>query len=602
MNRVLSTCLLTLAIALHGAPASAGAAPAEAGAPPDALAQAQQVLAAAQSAGAETNAPTLYNDAEWRMRFAQENWNSPKSETQEQARLRAEEALWAGRAALAKAQWLSSNLAIKQLQADITKFGGSSGLTLQEEPPAIDYGRGTTLQQHIAAAQSAIDQAKTAGADQIAGNDLKPAQDDLATARKIASANKVSESADHLAYLAEMMARRAYYLARANESSRNLPALQLERTKLAQAASEQQVAADRTRLEQAEKDRAALQQQLATEQANRQAEQAQLDQLKQQLEESRRQADARAEADRQARVQAEQQLDQLNQKYQAAIATGNTADVETMRRQVEDQQIALRAIQEREKLNEQSMSSEIDSLRSQLQSAKQQGTASSQQLTDQQAELDRRAAQLQTLQKEREADLAHRAEVEKQNQAAVVEAQRKRDEAEAQAQQLRAQLQQAQQQAVQAQQQAQQQMQQTQAELDKSRQQAQQAQAEVDRMRQELAQRDADARQLKMQQALSKFAKTSTTDRGLLVSLPSSALFASGKVALKPAGKKTLQRIVDQLKSDAAAKVAIEGLSDKRTDAVREFLVNGGVPAERISVTSNGKNSKPRVALTITNR
>ncbi|HEX9164259.1 MAG TPA: OmpA family protein [Thermoanaerobaculia bacterium] len=550
--------------------------------------QALQVLAAAENAGAPTLAKSLYDDAQWRIRFATENWNAPRAETRDQARLRAEESLWAGRAALAKAQWLSTNLAIRQLQSDITKFGGRSDLALQDEPPAIDYGRGSTTKEHVAAAQAAIDQAKAAGADQIAGNDLKTAQDNVNTARKIASSNRQNENADHLAYVAEMIARRAYYLARGTEASRNMPALQLQRTQLAQAASEKQAAADRAQREQSERDRAALQQQLASEQANRAT-------VQQQLQAAQQAAEQRSDADRAARVQAEQQLDELTRKYQTAITTGNASDVETMRRQVEDQQIALRAIQERERLNEQALNSEIESLRTELQKSQQQGTADSQALAERQAAVERREQELAALRKEREADLAHRQEVEKQNQATISDAQRQRQEAEAQAQQLRAQLQQ-------AQQAAQQQAQQSQAELEKSRQQALTAQAELERTRQELARRDAEARRLKLQQELSRVATTKSSDRGLIVTLSSGILFDSGKSTLKPGAKKTLARIADQLKNDTSIRVAIEGhtdnvgssdknqtLSEKRANAVREFLAGTGVPADRITATGLGE-------------
>jgi outer membrane protein OmpA-like peptidoglycan-associated protein len=568
----------------------------------DMLVQAQQVLTAAENAGAINLARTLYDDAQWRVRFAQENWNSSKSDMRDQARLRAEEALWAGRAALAKAQWLSANLAIRQLQGDITRFGGRADLIVQDEPSSIDYARGTTTKQHIDVAQAAIDQAKAAGAEQIAGNDLKPAQDNVNTARKISRANTRSESADHLAYVAEMMARRAYYLARATESNKYLPNLQLERTRLAQAASEQQAAAERASRQQAERDRAALQQQLATEQANRQAQQAEIDRLRQQVEESRRAADQRAEADRQARLQAEAQLDELTRKYQTAITSGNTADVEMLRRQVEDQQIALRAIQERERLNEQTMGTEIENLRTELQTARQQGTSSQQALTEREAELQRRQQELDALKKEREADLAHRQEVERQNQTAIADAQRLRQEAEAQAQQFKTQLEQAQS----AQQTAQQQAQQSQAELEKTRQQAQQAQAELERTRKELAERDAEARRLRMQQELSRLAATKSNERGLIVTLPG-IFFDTGRSVLKPGAKKTLSRIADQLKNDNTIRISVEGhtdsvgseeknqaLSEKRANAVREFLVGAGVPADR--VTSSGMGKKDPVA------
>jgi outer membrane protein OmpA-like peptidoglycan-associated protein len=587
MSRTLSACLLVLA----------AAAAAYAQGQPDIITQSRQVLTAAESAGALNYARSLYDDAVWRVNFALENWNSQKSDLRDQSRLRAEEALWAGRAALAKSQWLSANVAIRQLQTDIARFGGKSDLTLQDEPSSIDYARGTTTRQHVDVAQAAIDQAKAAGAEQIAAGDLKVAQESVNTARRITAANKQSESADHLVYVAEMTARRAYYLARAAESNRYLPNLQLERTRLAQAASEQQTAAERAQREQAEKDRAALQQQLASEQASRQAEQAEIDRLRLALDESRRNAEQRSEVDRQARLQAEQQLDALNQKYQAAIASGNTADVDAMRRQVEDQQIALRAIQERERLNEQTLTTELDALRSELLTAKQQGTASTQALAEKQADLERREQEVQALRKEREADLAHRAELEKQNQASVTEAQRRRQEAEAEAQQLKAQLEQ-------AQQQAREQAQQTQAELDKTRQQVQQAQAELDRTRQELAQRDAEARRLRMQQELSRVASTKSSERGLIVTLSSGILFDSGKSVLKPGAKKMLQRIADQLKSDSTVKIAVEGhtdnvgkeaanqaLSEKRAGAVRDFLVNGGIPADRVSAAGLGEKA-----------
>src|SRR5205823_13000345 len=51
------------------------------------LVQAQQVLVLADSAGAQVYAKSLYDDAAYRIRFAQENINSPKPTVQEQARM-----------------------------------------------------------------------------------------------------------------------------------------------------------------------------------------------------------------------------------------------------------------------------------------------------------------------------------------------------------------------------------------------------------------------------------------------------------------------------------------------------------------------------------
>ena len=582
--------------------------------------QALQLIAAAENAGAPALAASLYDEAQFRIKSAQANWNSKDARTRELSRLQAEEALWAARAALAKSQWLSTNLAIQQLQNDITRFGGRADVTVRDEPSNIDYGRGTTTKSRIDTAQAAIDQARAAGAEQIAGNDLKPAQDNVNTSRKINSANRSSVSADHLAFVAEMIARRAYYMARSAESARYIPGLQISRTNLAQQASAAQAAAEHAQREQAERDRAALAQQLAAEQANREAQADEVARLRLQLDESRRSADQRAETDRAARLQAEQQLDDLTRRYQAAIASGNAADVERLRGQVEDQQISLRSIQERERLNEQSMGTEIESLRTELQNARQQGTVASDALAERQTAVERREQELQALKREREADLANRTEVERQNQAAIADAQRRRQDAEAQAMQLKAQLEQ-------AQQQAQQQAQASQAELDRSRQEAQNARAELDRTRQQLAQSDLEARRLRMQQNLNKVATTKSSDRGLVVTLSSGILFDSGKSTLKPGAKRTLTRIAAQLKGDESVRIAVEGhtdnvgttmknqtLSEKRANAVRSFLVNAGISTEKITATglgekdpvatnktATGRQTNRRVELVITN-
>ncbi len=56
------------------------------------ISQAQQTLALADAAGAQIYAKSLYDDAAYRIRFAQENINSPKASMQAQAEMRAREA------------------------------------------------------------------------------------------------------------------------------------------------------------------------------------------------------------------------------------------------------------------------------------------------------------------------------------------------------------------------------------------------------------------------------------------------------------------------------------------------------------------------------
>lgn len=585
------------------------------------LVQAQQVVAAAETAGAATYAKSIYDEAQWRVQFARENWSAEKRDRRDQARLRAEQALWAARAALAKAQWLGTNSAIRNLQSDIVRFGGRSELRLEDEPAAIDFARGNTSKTRIIVAQTAVDQAKAVGAEQIVGNDLKPAEANLRTARLIVRGNANSESADHLAFVAEMMARRAYYLARLLESTRNFPSLQLERTRLAQAESERMAASERAQREQAQRATEELQRQLVAEQTQRQAEAAEVTRLRQQIGESRRMMQQRIEQDRAARVAAEQQLDSAFARYESSFSSASTSDVDSLRRQVEDQQIALRAIQERERLNEQAIAAEVESLRRDLDGIR--TNLSPQVISERDAIIANRQQQLEMLRREREADLAHRTELERQQQAAAATAQRRRQEAESQAQQLQEQVAAAQQAAQVAQQAAQL----TQAELERARQQTAQTQAELEKARQELATRETESRRAQMEQELARLASTKTDSRGLIVTLPG-IFFDTGKSEVKSGSKNTLTRIAEQLKSDDTIRIAVEGhsdsvgsdesnqkLSEQRATAVRDALVQAGISADRVTAagrgeanpiatnkTAAGRQQNRRVELIITNK
>ena len=566
------------------------------------LTQAQQVLAIADSAGAQQYAKSLYDDAVYRIRFAQENMSSNKAATREQAHMRAREALFAARAALAKARWAGTNGAIRNLQSDIARFGGNSDLRLQDEDPNFNFARGNTTKERIATAQAAIDQARAAGAEQSVGdNDLKMAAETLNSANKVSrNGRDNSEVADHLAYVAEMIARRAYYLARFNESARSLPEVQLQRTRLAQAYSEQQASAERSQREEAERRAAQLQQQLAAQEANRQSQAAELERLRQQVDETRRAMQQRMESDRNARLEAERNLDQLMSRYETAAATGS-ADAETLRRQVEDAEISLRAIQERERLNEEAMSAEISTLRGDVQNAQNVDPAV---LAQRQADLIQRQNALEQFRSERQADTTRRADIQRRHEAAVAAATQSRQQAEQQAQQMRQQIEAAQaaaQQAAQAAQTAQQQVQQQQAEAEKAREEARAAQTALEQTRQQLAQRDAEARQRAMEAELARLAQTKREARGLVVTLPG-IFFDTGKSALKPGAKTTLRNIAAQLKGNENLKIAVEGhtdstgsseknteLSEKRAEAVRDYLASQGIPADRITAAGKGQ-------------
>ena len=602
------------------------------------LAQAQQVLALADSAGAQQYAKSLYDDAAYRIRFAQENMNASKVSARAQAEMRAREALFAARAALAKARWISTNAAIRNLQADIVLFGGRSDLRLQDEDANINFGRGSRTKSRIAAAQAAVDQARAAGAEgSIPDNDLKSAQSSIESAQKVSrNGRDESEIADHLAYIAEMTARRAYYLARFNESARSMPDIQLQRTRLAQASSEQQASTERAQREAAERRAATLQQQLAAQESNRQAQAAEVERLRQQVDESRRAMAQRVETDRAARLEAERRLDDGMSKYEAAVAAGS-ADADSLRRQVEDAEISLRAVQERERFDEEAMNAEVNALRGDIQTAEQQQPPlDAAVLSQRQADLIRRQNELDQFRAERQQDVTRRTDIQRRHEQAVSAAQQQRMQAEQQAQAMKAQIEQAQQaaqqaaQAAQAAQQqvqstqqqlqtmqeqakqqqaesekalqtAQQQAQQRQAEAEKAREEARTAQAELERTRQDMARRDAEAKRMQMEAELARLAQTKRETRGLVVTLPG-IFFDTGKSQLKPGAKSTLTKIAAQLKSSETTKISVEGhtdsvgspeknaaLSEKRSQAVRDYLVNAGIPADRITASGKGE-------------
>jgi outer membrane protein OmpA-like peptidoglycan-associated protein len=597
---------------------------------PTDLVMAQQALASADAAGAQVFAKSLYDDAAYRARFAQENWSSNTPSRRNEAQMRAIEATIAAEAAGAKARWLSTNTAIHGLQADIQRFGGSSNITLlAEESPTVEFSRGATTKDRIATAQVAVDRAKDAGAlDLVPDNDLGNAEQYIDSAKRVSRSTANSDVGDHLAYRAEMIGRRAFYLARLAQSNRALPGIQLDRTRLAQAASERQAAAERAQREEAERRSVALQQALAAEQASRQAQAAEVERLRQQIDETRRAAHARVEADRQARIAAERQLDESSSKYETAIATSSPSDIESIRLQIEDQDLSLRAIRDRERANAEAMQAEITRLRGDLTAAQQSGAISPDVISQRQADLLARQQELDSLRQSLESDAAARSDRARQQHEAVIAAQARRQQADAEAaalrqkaedaerqaqaaqaeaQQANAQAQQANVQAQQAQaaaQQAQAAAQQTQAQLDQTKAAAEQTQAQLDQTKGLLAERDAEARMLRVQNELARIASTRSEQRGVIVTLSGGILFDTGKTSLKAGAKSTLTKIAKQLQTDPSLKIAVEGhtdtvgsaaknqaLSEKRANSVRDYLVSAGIPSDHITAAGRGEDA-----------
>ena len=489
------------------------------------LSRAQQALAIAEAEGAPVYAKTLFDDAAYRTRFARENWSSNKDSVRNEAHMRAIEASTAAEAAAAKARWLSTNAAIHGLQDDIQRLGGRSNVSLvQEESPITVFDRGTTTKARITVAQLAVDQAKNAGAlDSVSDNDLKIAEQYIDSAKKVSKGVTQSDVGDDLAYRAEMIARRAFYLARLVQSNRVFPGVQLDRTRLAQAASERRAAEDRAQREEAERRSAALQQQLAAEQANRQAQSAEVERLRQQIDENRRAADARVESDRQARIAAERQLDESFGRYQSSIASAAPSDVETMRRQIEDQQLALRTVQDRERANAEAMQAEIARLRNDLTAAQQAGSLGPDVVAQRQADILSRQQQLDSLRQSLETASADRMQHNKEEQEAVVAAQARRQQADAEAAALRQQAEAAAQQAEASAQKAREaqaeaaqatsQMQQAQAATQQANSQMQQAQAATQQATEQAQQAQAATQQATAQAQQAQAATQQATEQ-----------------------------------------------------------------------------------------
>ena len=172
------------------------------------LSMAEAAVASAEAAGAATLAKALYDESVAQIRQARAKWNDPKRDMREDAILRAVEARHAARAAEAHAWLVASNTEIRNLRTDIGNFGGNPTNVSLFDPPAT-ISRGVTSMDRVIVAENALKVARDMGGDLIAGTELEQAEQTLKTARALAKNDKQSESADHLAYIAEMQSRRA---------------------------------------------------------------------------------------------------------------------------------------------------------------------------------------------------------------------------------------------------------------------------------------------------------------------------------------------------------------------------------------------------------
>jgi len=108
---------------------------------------------------------------------------------------------------------------------------------------------------------------------------------------------------------------------------------------------------------------------------------------------------------------------------------------------------------------------------------------------------------------------------------------------------------------------------------------------------------EAEKRAAQAASDLAKFASVKQETRGMVITLSGSVLFTSGKAELLPAAQLKLNEVADALtKQDPDSKIVVEGhtdsqgtassnqeLSERRAQAVRDYLVSRGIAADRVS-------------------
>jgi len=577
----MGTSLLAMLIVVLAIPAGAATSPKVTGMTPEAqLERAALAVASAESAGAATFARELYDEAQARLAKARSMTDDKKKSLREDSRIAADDAYYAARAAEAKARWAGDVAEINALRSDIVRFGGRvDPMTLEVEPSGL-IDRGKTSKDKISFAQAVLDRSKAMGGEAFDPMDIHQAEQYLSSAKKITTADRYSENADHLSYVAEMLARRAMYLNRRGEVTRYLSPLRLERTRQAQQATEARLVQERQQREAAERQRADLQTQLNAEAANRKVQQEEVDRLRAQIAANQQQMQGRLEEDRTARIEAERRLDTLMSQYETSVSNArDAAETETLRRQVEDQRLALQSTQERERLSEQSNMAEIDRLKTALDKERASGKTNAQTLSSREEELTRRQNELDQLRKTREEDEHARVEMQQKHEVALRESQQRAAEAQQRAAAAE-------------------------AEAAQLKQQVAGTQAELSQARQQLAQRDATEQERieRMQKAIASMAQTRSDDRGFIVTLPG-VFFDTGKTTLKAGAKNVLSRIATQLQTNDKVRVAIEGhtdsvgseamnqqLSEKRAQAVKDYLVSRGLSADVVTTVGRGES------------
>jgi len=146
------------------------------------------------------------------------------------------------------------------------------------------------------------------------------------------------------------------------------------------------------------------------------------------------------------------------------------------------------------------------------------------------------------------------------------------------------------------------------ARLDKERgEQVNRVRSDLQQTRQELEQtkREREEYERKAQEAADKLAKLAAVkeeERGMVITLSGSVLFASNKATLLPAAQTRLNEVTEALMATQDRNVVVEGhtdsrgsdshnlaLSQERAEAVRSYLVSRGYPTDKIQARGIGE-------------
>ena len=137
--------------------------------------------------------------------------------------------------------------------------------------------------------------------------------------------------------------------------------------------------------------------------------------------------------------------------------------------------------------------------------------------------------------------------------------------------------------------------------LQETQQQLSSTQQQLDKERQ--ARNDAEAQLAQSRHDLEQFAQVREMGRGTVITLSGGVLFETGRSELLTGSQDRLNHVADYLKSSQRS-VVVEGytdstgssssnmaLSSRRAEAVRDYLVERGVPADRISARGKGESA-----------